>query len=411
MNILIINHYAGSPDLGMEFRPYFMAREWIKLNHKVTIVSGNYSHLRIAQPKVCNYLTCEKIDDINYIWLKTLSYRKSGFMRVLSILSFVFGLILKKNRIISLSKPQIVIASSTYPLDIYPAYLIAKKTTAKLVFELHDLWPLSPIIIGKYSNIHPYIYVMQKAENFACKKCDCYVSLLKNAKDYLIKHGLDGKKFIYIPNGFSEFEQDKSEIPLPEEHFRLLNKITSVSKLTIGYVGSLNPSDAIQSFLTSIKNIDNSCAISFVLVGIGSELQKLKKLVNLQDQKNVYFLPPVPKSAVPKLLSNFDILYAGGVKSELHSFGTSYNKIVDYMLAEKPIVFAVDDPDNIVKEAGCGLTVPAEDQVEIAKAIEYFLHIPNEIRNSIGKRGRAYALKELNYSILAKKFLAAVFNT
>ena len=24
MNILLINHYAGSPDLGMEFRPYYM---------------------------------------------------------------------------------------------------------------------------------------------------------------------------------------------------------------------------------------------------------------------------------------------------------------------------------------------------------------------------------------------------
>lgn len=27
MNILLINHYAGSPDLGMEFRPYYMAKE------------------------------------------------------------------------------------------------------------------------------------------------------------------------------------------------------------------------------------------------------------------------------------------------------------------------------------------------------------------------------------------------
>ena len=29
MNILLINHYAGSLDLGMEYRPYYMAKEWI----------------------------------------------------------------------------------------------------------------------------------------------------------------------------------------------------------------------------------------------------------------------------------------------------------------------------------------------------------------------------------------------
>ena len=28
MNILLINHYAGSDYHGMEFRPYYMGREW-----------------------------------------------------------------------------------------------------------------------------------------------------------------------------------------------------------------------------------------------------------------------------------------------------------------------------------------------------------------------------------------------
>ena len=34
MNILLINHYAGSPELGMEFRPYYMAKEWVKAGHQ-----------------------------------------------------------------------------------------------------------------------------------------------------------------------------------------------------------------------------------------------------------------------------------------------------------------------------------------------------------------------------------------
>lgn len=45
MNILLINHYAGSPDLGMEFRPYYMAKEWQKAGHHVRIVGGSFSHL------------------------------------------------------------------------------------------------------------------------------------------------------------------------------------------------------------------------------------------------------------------------------------------------------------------------------------------------------------------------------
>ena len=38
MNILLIDHYVGSLKYGMEYRPYYLAREWVKMGHKVTLV-------------------------------------------------------------------------------------------------------------------------------------------------------------------------------------------------------------------------------------------------------------------------------------------------------------------------------------------------------------------------------------
>ena len=35
LNILLINHYAGTPSLGMEYRPYYLAREWVRAGHAV----------------------------------------------------------------------------------------------------------------------------------------------------------------------------------------------------------------------------------------------------------------------------------------------------------------------------------------------------------------------------------------
>ena len=46
MNILYINHYAGSPDMGMEFRPYYLSREWVELGHNDTIIAEDYCQLR-----------------------------------------------------------------------------------------------------------------------------------------------------------------------------------------------------------------------------------------------------------------------------------------------------------------------------------------------------------------------------
>ena len=52
MNILLINHYAGSNIHGMEYRPYYLAKEWVKVGHDVTIVAASFSHVRSKQPTV-----------------------------------------------------------------------------------------------------------------------------------------------------------------------------------------------------------------------------------------------------------------------------------------------------------------------------------------------------------------------
>lgn len=408
MNILIINHYAGSLALGKEFRPYYLAKEWIRHGHKVTIIAADFSHARSIQPLVDSDLQCTNTDGINYVWIKTIKYRDSDLKRIFNMLMFTAKLLINYKKIVTLTEPEIVIASSTYPLDIYPAYFIAKKSKAKLVFELHDLWPLSPMIIGNYSKYHPFIWVMQRAENFACRKSDCYISLLGNAKNYLIQHGLKNEKFCHIPNGFSNDKVDSSELPIPDEHNALLNKIRAGARLIIGYTGGHEPSNALQSLVSASNYFTDNQDIAFVMVGEGSRKNDLIKMVKAKSQKNIYFLPPVSKSMIPAVLNQFDILYAGGVKGILHSFGTSLNKITDYMLAEKPIIFAVDEPNSLVEKVGCGIRIPAENETELIKTIEFLSKLTKEERSAMGKKGREYALRELNYTSLAQKFIAAI---
>ena len=45
MNILVISHYAGTPQYGMEYRSYYMAREWVGMGHQVTVVGASFSHI------------------------------------------------------------------------------------------------------------------------------------------------------------------------------------------------------------------------------------------------------------------------------------------------------------------------------------------------------------------------------
>ena len=126
MNITIINHYAGSPYHGMEFRPYYFAKYWIKDGHKVTIIASSYSHLRKNQPKFSAFqmIKGEYIDDIKYIWIRGNTYMGNGLFRFINLFWFISLLSLTINRLIK--KTDLIITSSTYPLDIYPALLLKK---------------------------------------------------------------------------------------------------------------------------------------------------------------------------------------------------------------------------------------------------------------------------------------------
>ena len=87
-----------------------------------------------------------------------------------------------------------MIASSTYPLDTVPAHLIAKSCGARMVYEVHDLWPLTPLELGGMSPRHPFIMLMQWAEDFAYRKADRVVSMLPYAAEHMQRHGMEPHK-------------------------------------------------------------------------------------------------------------------------------------------------------------------------------------------------------------------------
>ena len=85
MNILYINHYAGAPTYGMEYRPYYLAREWVKAGHKVQIVAASYTHVRSRQPRAGLAINDEIIDGVSYRRLSTPPYRSNGLGRGLEV--------------------------------------------------------------------------------------------------------------------------------------------------------------------------------------------------------------------------------------------------------------------------------------------------------------------------------------
>lgn len=403
MNIVLINHYAGSPDMGMEFRPYYMAREWVKAGHTVTIIAGDYSHLRTQNPKVERDFQEEMIDGINYCWVRTGQYHGSGVKRALTMGRFVGKLWLYAGRISKKYCPNVVIASSTYPLDTYAAQKIAQKSNAKIIHEIHDMWPATLIELGGMSKLNPFVVLMQMAENSFCKQADVICSLAPNSQEYLMSHGMDENKFISIPNGIVAEEWDNPQ-PLDSNLSSKLEKWKEEGKFILGYFGGHALSNNLMILMELAFQMKDE-NVKFVLIGHGIEKEKLIKYTVEKKMENVYFGDAILKRQIPAFTEKVDALYIGAKKSSLYRFGVCPNKLFDAMMAGKPILYAIEAPNNYVEQYNCGITVNSDDIEDMKRGMSELLATPAEKRKTMGQNGKTAVQKHFQYEILAKKFL------
>ena len=404
MNILLINHYAGSPEMGMEFRPYYFAKKWNEKGHNTVILAADNSHIRRKNPGITGDFQEQIIDGVKYVWVKTPAYEGNGFKRLLNMFSFVRKLFFNAGKIVEKYKPDVVIASSTYPLDNYVARKIKRLSGAKYVYEVHDLWPLSPMELGGMSKHHPFILVMQAAENCAYKHCDAVVSMLPKTKDYIVSHGLSPEKWFYVPNGIC-LEEIKNTEPLPEHHKEILNGLKRQGKTIVGYAGTLGLANALHSFVEAAKKCKNE-KLHFIITGVGPEKENLKRLAG--SSTNITFLDAVKKTQVQSLLSYHDILFISLKRNSLFRFGISPNKIFDYMYAAKPVIMAIEAGNNIVEEAGCGIAIEPENPQAIIDGLTRLLKLPEEELKKMGENGRNFVLKNHTVEVLADKFLEII---
>lgn len=406
MKLLLINHYAGSPKHGMEFRPFYLAREWVRAGHSALILGASYSHVRTTQPEP----GFAQFQGVNYHFYDTPEYQGNGTGRVRNILSFCRQVWRDADILAREFEPDVVIASSTYPMDIWVARRIARMARARLVHEVHDLWPLSPIELSGMSKWHPFALLCQKAENDACRDADVVVSMLPKVHGHMAAHGLDLAKLHIVPNGITPDEWDGPAAPLDAQIAAHLAAQRAAGRTVVGYAGSMGEPNALDVLLDAAKQVktDGGAPLAFVLVGGGHLREHLEARVKAEGLDNVTMFPGIPKAQIPSLLAGFDIAYIGWQRTPIYRFGIAPNKLMDYMMAGRPVLHSVDAGNDPVAEAGAGLTVAPQDPAAVADGLRRLAAVAPAERAAMGERGRRFVLDNHTYPVLAQRFIDAV---
>ncbi len=402
MRICYIDHYAGGPTLGMEYRPFALAERWQRSGHEVTIIAGSFSHLRRTNPVVPVEGAEQIIDGVPFRFIRTRAYEGNGAGRILSWVDFV-GKGWRLAPVIARTlRPDAVIASSTYPMDTWFAARVARLAHARLVHEVHDLWPLTPIELGGHSPQHPLMALMARAEIDAYRHADAVVSILPNIEPYVRSLGIS-TPVVPIPNGI---DTSGSRQSAPDEVVALIDRLHADGNKVIGYAGGMALSNAMDSFVDAMGLLTDE-PISAVLLGDGVLRPDLERQA-AELGARTHFVGSVPKAQVADTLGRMDVLYLGSKKSRLYEHGVSANKIFDYMLTGVPIVDAWDTRHSPLVYADCAIRAEAENPASLAAALRRAARLSPDESADLGRRARDYVVAHHSLDRLADDFLAVL---
>ncbi|MDN3715926.1 glycosyltransferase family 4 protein [Vibrio breoganii] len=395
MNIWYIHPYSGSPQEGMSFRPYYLAKN-LSEQHKcnVTIISSGFHHLcRFGENKPKNEVI--EVEGVPYFLVPTKKYESNGLNRVLNMLSFGMNMMNKHFRRFSrLNKPDTIIASTAHPFYLPIALYYARKYNAKLILEVRDLWPLSLTELTQINKFHPLALLIQIFQNFGYRNCDHCVSLLANSETYIRQRGLKKQGFSYIPNGI-EVEND-GELDQCQAYDRISKDISNFD-YCIGYTGAVGTPNFLDPLIDAATDLGR-LKVAIVIVGTGVEKERLLLTCQEQSLKNVFFYEPVPKSSISNILRLFDLAFINAKPSILYGYGISPNKIFDYMMANKVVLSGINAPNNPLQVAESEIFFDTLKKDDLVNKVLKFIKKPYKVNS------KRVVLDRFNYQHLASLY-------
>lgn len=374
--IWIWNHYASDMYRNRGGRHYWFAKNLIKKGFEVTIFCSNTFHNSsdLIELGKGNFYKEEKIEDINFIFLKTTLSNGNGLGRVRNMFDFYINLKkIARKKINRADVPDYILASSVHPLTMLAGVQIGRKYNIPCISEVRDLWPESIFKFGYAKEKSLIGKLLIKGEKYIYQNSDALIFTKPGDKDYLIEKKWDTEQggtidldnVFYINNGI-----DLDEFKLQVNHETISDVDLEDNSFKIIYTGTIKPVNNIDLILDVAKYFDNEANIKFLIYGSGSEEYRIRKRIENENITNVYLKGRVNKKYIPFILSKSSVNLLNYSQTQYNwERGNSSNKLFEYMASGTPIISTVRMGYSIIDEYHCGFEIENGEVTEIVRAI------------------------------------------
>lgn len=398
LRIWYISKYAAFPDAKRGgSRGYRLMRELVRRGVECTIFTSDSNHLTDITP-LQGERRVRDVDGVAVCWLRTYKYSGArSIKRVVSWFDFEWRLLkLPKQQF---GRPDVVIASSLSLLSVISGLWFKWRYRSRLIFEIRDIWPLTLVEEGGFIRWHPFILFLAMVERIGLRLSDAIVGTMPNLREHVI--AVSGRRdgVFTIPFGIDEEMIENAD----EADGEWIDRHLPRNRFIVCHAGTIGTTNALETVLECAA-LMRDAPVHFLFVGEGD--LRARYIEQTRDLPNVSFTGPVPKAQVQAVVERCDIAYFSTFPSPVWRYGMSLNKVIDYMLAERPILGSYSGYPTMIDDAECGTTVPAGDVVALRAEILRYMHMTPAERSEIGRRGRAWLLQHRTYSKLADDYLA-----
>jgi glycosyltransferase involved in cell wall biosynthesis len=399
MRILYVSQYFP-PEMGAPAaRVSEISREWVRLGHDVTVLTGFPNHPTGVVPPAYRgkWFLRERIDGINVVRVPIFATPNKGFARrVLMHLSFnisaaIWGLFVT-------GRPDLLIATSPQFFTGLAGAWLAWLKRVPFVFEVRDLWPASIVEVGAMKSGTPIMRFLEWLEVALYRRSDLIIVVAESFVGSIAAKGIPREKIAVITNGVD------LDLFRPGDRGSARRSLGLSEGFLATYVGTHGMAHGLGLVLDAAKLVADE-RVHFLLVGEGAEKARLKARAVAEGIGNVTFLDQQPRDRVAEIYAASDLCLVLLRNVDLFK-GVIPSKIFEFMGAGRPILTTVDGESRaIVEHAGAGQFSPPEDAAALAAAIRAMAAAPARL-TEMGAAGRAFV--EANYSrpLLAEHYAA-----
>lgn len=386
------------------FKGLIFARELVRQGFEVEVVTGfpNYPGGKVYAGYKIKLLQREWIDGVKITRLPLYpNHDQSTIKRVMNYASFaasalVYGLFMAK-------RADVMYAYHP-PLTIgVAASLIRWVRGIPLVYDIQDMWPDTLRATGMLNNSRALALVGRVCD-WVYKRVDQLVVLSPGFKRLLVQREVPESKIDVIYNWADESALMSPMGAVPAA-------FPAADRFRVVFAGNMGKAQALDAVLDAAAILQaRGSRASFVMLGGGVEVSRLKTRALDLKLGNVVFLPPVPMSEVGTVLAAADVLLVHLRKDPLFEF-TIPSKTQAYMAVGKPLLMAVNgDAADLVRQARCGLTAESENPQALANAVEALAAITANELKTMGENASCFYREALRLQVGVAKF-AAVFES